>query len=81
MTTIRMMPTHPITDEMPIGAFLRYTKNPKAIASRMNRIDIIAVDSLAARAAPSIAAPAALVLPKVLATMDAKAATTRSSVR
>ena len=41
---------------------------------------MMAVERLASRFAPSSATPAAFVLPKVEATMDANAATTNSSV-
>ena len=51
------------------------------MASAINRIEIIAVDSLAARVAPVTASPLAVVLPKVLATIELKAATTRIRVR
>ena len=60
--------------------FMRYTRMPKMIASTMNRTEIVAVERFALRLAPSNALPAALVVPKVDATMDANAATTSSSV-
>ena len=46
----------------------------------LKRSEIMAVERLASRAAPSRMTPAEVVVPKVLATMDANAATTRSSV-
>ena len=47
----------------------------------MNSRETIATDALVAIAASATASPAAFVVPKVPATIEAKAATTRISVR
>ena len=80
MRTISMMPTHPITEAIPTFRLFLYTRIPNTMASRMNSTEMTAVDKFASRLAPSSATPAALVFPNVDATMDANAATTRSSV-
>ena len=75
------MPAIPIAVAGPTAMFLRYTRKPKIMASTIKSREIIAVERLASSAAPSLATPAEVVEPKVFATIEAKAATTRSRVR
>ena len=64
-----------------MDAFLRYTKNPNTMAITIKSKDTIATDALEALAATSMAPDSVTCAPKVVATIEAKAATTRSSVR
>ena len=82
-TTIASTPS---TVESPMLAFLRYTAKPNTIAITMNNRDTMATEALAsvAAAAAAIAASVcsvAATVPNVEATIDAKAATTKISVR
>ena len=78
MATMAMTPT---TLAMLMGAFRRYTRKPKTMAMAMNSKDTMATRALASEAARFTAPLSSKVAPKVPATMEAKAATTRISVR
>ena len=73
--------TTPSIVETPIGALRRYTRKPKAIATTMKSNDTIATEAFVATTASPKASPLAFVVPNVPATIEAKAATTRISVR
>ena len=72
--------TTPNTVEISIGVLRRYTQKPNAIATTINNKDTIATVALDALAALS-RTPSTYVAPKVDATIEAKAATTRINVR
>ena len=75
------MATTPRIVETAMDALRRYTMKPKTIAITINNRDTIATDALVADAAVSIAPASSTTAPKVVATMDANAATTRISVK
>ena len=75
------MATTPRIVETAMEALRRYTIKPKTMAIMINNKDTIATDALVAEAALSIAPASSTTAPKVVATIDANAATTRIRVR
>ena len=75
------MASTPIIVATPIGTLRLYTRKPNIIAITIKRRETIATEALVSLTASLTAAPAALVVPKVPATIDANAATTRMRVR
>ena len=73
--------TIPKIVEIAMDMFLRYTANPNTMAIRINNRDTIATEALDALAALSNTPASSNLAPKVEATMEAKAATTKSRVR
>ena len=71
----------PTTDAIPIGIFLRYTQKPNTMAITMNSKEIMATDAGVSDLTISTAPLSSKVAPNVDATIDAKAATTRISVK
>ena len=78
---ITTIATIPRTVERPMDIFLRYTQNPNTMAIKINNSDTMATEALDALAAISRTPASSYFAPKVEATIDAKAATTKSSVR
>ncbi len=78
---IRTIASTPTIEATPIGTFLRYTKKPNTIAIRMNNTEIMATDAGVADLAISSTPLSSYTAPNVDATIEAKAATTRISVR
>ena len=78
MATMAMTPT---TLATLMGAFRRYTRKPKTMAMAMNSRETMATRALASEATRSTSPASVKVAPKVPATMEAKAATTRIRVR
>ena len=78
---IRTIARTPNTEAILIGMLRRYTQKPNTIAIRMNRIEIIATVAGVADFAISSAPLSSYTAPKVEATIEAKAATTKISVR
>ena len=75
------MASTPIIVAAPIGTLRLYTRKPKIIAITINKSETIATEAFVSLTASLTAAPAALVVPNVPATIDANAATTRIRVR
>ena len=71
----------PITEAIPIGILRRYTQKPNAIATTIKSREIIATDAGVADLTISTAPLSSYTAPKVDATIEANAATTRISVR
>ena len=78
---IRTIARTPNTEAIPIGMLRRYTQKPNTIAIRMNRIEIIATVAGVADFAISRAPLSSYTAPKVEATIEANAATTKIRVR
>ena len=70
----------PKTEDISIDVCRRYTAKPKTMATKINMMETMATEALVALAASSIT-PFLTVAPKVDATMAAKAATTKISVK